>query len=363
MIVDKIKTHKDNIYLNVVISPILEFGADDSPAVYNETLTIPVLQNPSEYYCSIIRFSLPLETIPLLKFPLDVKQNNPLVSYLVIGVETAALVQFPENVIYDPPNNRTPPTPLPTSPFFTNQQSIDGFYNIFSIRTFLTMINRALAAASLAAVGAGVTSPYYSYDSTKELFSLNVHSSFLATNAKIFLNRYLINYLNSFPWYLDITTGDQDFLFFHILDPIPLPPIINNFSIYVQDYVSISSWFDLRKITVTSTTLPITPESVPVQNPTLGGKSNGLTSYSPILTDYLVAFDTTRSVQSTAVYNPSAQYRLVDMSSSAPLQRINLAFYYHDKFGNQYPIALSPSQEITVKIGFFRRSLYDNDLY
>lgn len=352
----QIEKHKDNTYLNIVINPLSSLGARDTPAVYDENLTIPVLSNPSEYYCSVIRFSLPLDTIPILKFPVDVSQNNPNVSYLVFGIRNALGTMFSEQVIFTPTSNLTAPTPAGSAPFFTNQQAVSDYYNIFSIRAMVNMFNAALSAA-VTASGLGVASPYYTYDPNTELFSLTVPQAFQATAASIYMNKYAKNFLSSFEFFFDSTTFVDDYLYYHVLTY--LPPLVGTNYIFYEDYISVALWFDLRKIVITSTTLPVNPESVPSQNPNDGGRTNGLVSYNPIITDYIIAFDLTNQIQTVAVYNPTSQYRLVDMSSNSPLNKINLAFYYYDKFGNQFPVYVSPSQQISIKLGFFRKELYN----
>lgn len=351
-----IEKHKDNIYLNVVINP-QPGTVRDTPAVYDENLTIAVLDDPSKYYCSIIRFSLPLDTIPILKFPVDVDQNNPNVSYLTFGIRTVGLIKTTRPVIYIPTSTLTAPVPTGSAPYFTNQQTVSNYYDLFSIKAFVTMFNNAIQTA-VTDSGIGATAPFYTYDSNTELFSLTVPANFIATGASLYMNKYSKNFLSSFQFFFDATTEAEDYLYYHVLTP--LPTIGPSGYVFYQDYISVALWFDLRKIVVTSTTLPINPESVPTLNPNDGGRQNGLVSYSPIITDYIIAFDLTNQIQTVAIYNPSSQYRLCDLSSRSPLTKINLAFYYFDKFGNQFPIFISPSQSVSLKLGFFKKELYNS---
>lgn len=348
-----IEKHRDNIYLNLTINPDPSVGERNTVAVFDQTLSTPVINDPSQYFCSVIRFSLPLSEVPLFKFPLDVNQNiGPTSwnnSYLIIGVTNAG-IQFPQRVVYVPNNNLTPPTPALVAPFYTNDQSISDYYNIFSITHFIDMINTALAAAVVAA-GLAVTAPFYSWNPQTELISLTVSAAYIATGSTIFMNKYMQNYLSSF----NLTYNATTFQYTH-----RIPAGAGPFTIQ-QDYISISLWFDIRKVILQSKNIPVTPESVPSQNVnniSQLGLPTGLNAWTPILTDFIVSYDDANQIKSIIVYNPQPQYRLIDMTSQTPLQKIDLQFFYLDKFGNKFPIYISPSQQATVKLGFFKKHLY-----
>jgi hypothetical protein len=142
----------DNQYLNVVINANPADYPNASPAVYNQSLTLPLLQNASEYYCSCIRFSIPSDTIPITIFPLDKNQPDPAVSYLVVGIKYSGTL-YPQSVFYVPqPNN----LPLPTTtevapPYYTDSQAISQCYWIYSINALLNMFNNALNQAMILA--------------------------------------------------------------------------------------------------------------------------------------------------------------------------------------------------------------------
>lgn len=333
-----------NIYFNAVINP----SYNNAPAIYDETLTIPLLDNPSEYYCSVVRFQIPLNAIPFFHFPLDINQNNANVSNLILGIRTAGLVKYAERVIYVPNNNLpVPTTTRVTAPYWTNNQAISDYYNVFSISQMITLFNNTLATAITAAGLVGSTA-VYSYNSTTQLITLTVNASFLASGASIFMNDACENFLASFQLYENNnpTVGDD---FYHVITTATT----------VEDYNAMSLWFDLRRILVTSNSLPVRFESVPAQNEP-GGIGNGLVSYQPILTDFIVALDDVNTASCIAVYNPSAQYRLIDMTSHTPINKVQISLLYVDKFGNQFPIKLDSSQSASVKLGMFHKSLYEH---
>jgi hypothetical protein len=55
------------------------------------------------------------------------------------------------------------------------------------------------------------------------------------------------------------------------------------------------------------------------------------------------------------IYNPNAEYRLIDMNSYMNLNRVDIIVYWKDKFGNIHPFELNPGNAASVKIMFRRK--------
>ena len=55
------------------------------------------------------------------------------------------------------------------------------------------------------------------------------------------------------------------------------------------------------------------------------------------------------------VYNPGAEYRLIDMHSSMNLHKVDLVVHWKDTFGNIHPFELRPGCAANVKILFRRK--------
>jgi hypothetical protein len=341
---------RDNIYFNAVINPDPNQRLG-TIAKFNQNLTIPLLLNPSEYYCTVVRFQLPINNIPLFKFPVDRNQNNPLVSKLVLGISYLG-TKYPEYVNYIADNTYTAPTPGASAPYFSSLQAGSNFYDVFSIRAMLNMFNVTLATA-ITAAGCGGTA-VYSYNEATQIISLTASQSLVTSTATIFMNDAAFNFVNSFRMLFNTTPTVEDD-YYHIFNP--LPPLVSLSYTFVEDYSAMSLWFDLRKITLVSNSMPIAYESVPTL---VDGQATGVTSAQAILTDFVVGLDNVSDVSTVAVYNPSAQYRLIDCTGHTPLVNIDLAFFYTDKFGNTFPVTIDPSQTASVKLAFLRKSLYIN---
>ena len=55
------------------------------------------------------------------------------------------------------------------------------------------------------------------------------------------------------------------------------------------------------------------------------------------------------------VYNPSAEYRLIDMNSCMNLNRVDIIVYWKDNSGNLHPFELNPGNAASAKIMFRRK--------
>lgn len=361
-----ITRENDNVYVNIAIPNLADCGQTypaNVVAAYDEFLSAPVIDVPDDYYASVVRFSIPIDLIPLFSFPVDICQNNPNQSKMVIGIENAGLVQFPQFVIYSPQNDLTAPVPGLANPFFTSNQVTSDYYFIYSVVRFITMINTALAAAVVAS-GIGVAAPYYYYESQTEFISLIVTPAFVATGAKIFMNSYLKNYLGSFDFTTKNYVNTGPYLYYHDLSVIPLGmPIVAGTYQYYQNYNSMNLWFDVQKIIIQSNALPIVAEFSPsFSNPQIYGTNaiNSSANLQPILTDYALAFNNISDFSSIVTYIPEPQYRLINMRGSTALSRIQLSFSWLSRNGTSYPLYVSPNKTVSVKLGFFKKSLYKN---
>jgi hypothetical protein len=353
------KKTNDNVYLNIVINQFPTAGNTSTPAVYDENLTIAILDDCSKYYCSVIRFVIPLAALPILIFPLLTTQANPNISSLIIGIQYLG-VNYPVNVVYQPATFRPPPTAGAGPIYFTNGQSTDVYYWVYSVALMINMFNTTINSAMIAAGLGAVTSPYYSFDPTTQLISLTVTQDFLNTGAILYHNDQADNFLASFNLFYHGNNQPGGFEFSHILTPTPPGSPVGGPYVYIEDYISIDLWFSLRKLLITTDTIPIVKEISPSQNPNEFGINTGITSSLPIITDFVPQLSFSNEARSIAYYYPTSQYRLVDMISNTPLQRINLRIYWSDKFGNLFPVEISVFQQASVKLAFIKKDLYKN---
>lgn len=358
----------DNVYLNITIpNPIDNSNPypQNKVAIYDETLSQAVLTNSSNYYASIIRFSLPIDSVPLFVMPINSSpgQTNPNLTNLMIGIDTGvspAFIPHDKYIIYKPANDLPAPVLSGGATQFSFSQTTDQYYFCYSIQLFINMINTALAAAFVAAGSpGGGLSPYYIFDSKTQLISVIVTAAFLGSKAKIYMNAALKVYLDSFTFTTvnNINTGSYRF----VHDFTALPFGGTSPYQFVEEYVSLDLWLDARKIIVTTNSIPIVLESSPTYTPS-SFNPNGLAAYSPIISDYILSFNNIADVSSVITYVPSAQYRLTDLSSNQEINRIQLQFWWLSESGIQYPIYITPGQAITLKLYFGKKAIYKNPM-
>lgn len=394
---DFIYKENDNIYLNITFnSPQINStgspydppsGENPLPMEYNATKTLAVLDKCSDYYCSVVRFAIPMNSVPLFIMPIipGNQQSHPVnanLTPMIIGI-LYNNVYYPVNLIYRADNTMVYP--------LQNQdtQVITPYYYVYTYQTLINMINVAINIAWTTSPLAGLfptsIQPFFQYSTSTQLISLIVPRVFSyvtppATSIPfIYMNLALLRYLESFELFFNgyNQPNGADFIF-RCTNTIPLnpsdatPPQVfptdqNAFAffgttptfpaqyfIFTQQYSMIQYWSSLRKILITTGTIPIAYENIP------GPDNSGVNVSLPVLTDFVIPLENAGDSRTIAYYNPTAQYRLVDMISDTPLYRINIKVYWEDVFGNRYPMGIEYDQTSSIKIGFFRKSLYKN---
>jgi hypothetical protein len=89
----------------------------------------------------------------------------------------------------------------------------------------------------------------------------------------------------------------------------------------------------------------------------IGNNSNLLNAIS----DFSIAVDGNNQYRPMVVYNPAAEYRLIDMHSSMNLNRVDIVVYWKDTFGNIHPFELHPGCSANVKLMFRRKDFNTNN--
>lgn len=367
-----VTTANDNVYVNIVINgpstmyppTIGNAVVNEQPVIaeYSENKTEPFLSTPSEYYLSVIRFTVPLNKVPLFIMPIIPNQGNPNESTLAIGF-TYLTTNYESYVTYIPDNNLS--APVQNAPV----QVVTPYYYVYSYGALIAMFNATLSAlwtsSGLAAVYPSLIVPYFYYNTTLELVQLIVPHIFADGSVvlSMFINESSLRFLDAFQFkfngYNNVAGNDYYFVlqnqtqFFY-------PPYsgtgTSTYYIYTQEYNMLYYWASLRKIVITSNGLPILNEIIPAPG------NSGVSVSFPIITDFVPQISDAGDTKSIAIYNPSSQYRLVDLTGSVSLSKLDIRLYWQDIAGNLYNIFISSGQQVTLKLGFFKKSLYKNTI-
>lgn len=356
----------DNIYVNVSFN----YGNSENKsdfnvaaiAEYRVTKTIPILSKCDDYYCSIIRFAIPLNFVPLYIMPIVPNQANPNLTPFIIGITTGG-VDFPQPVIFVP-KVVIAPAPIQNQPF----QVITPYYYAFEYQLLIDIVNTALAAAFVASGLVGNT-PYFYLDTNTGQIKLVVDISNFAPTATaaapnpipvatIFMNTDLTTFFSAFSGsFNSVSPNGKDFIFDLVQFGLNtnIPPfnigVVATQKQFSQEYTVLPLWSSLKKIIITTNSIPIISEYTPTNN-------SGISSTLPIITDFIPQVELPGESRSIAFYNPTAQYRLVDLKSPEQLNTIDLKIYWQDIGDNIYPVLIGKYQQANIKLGFFKKSLY-----
>lgn len=367
-------------------------------ARFEENRVQPLIDNPSDFYLTIARFELIADYIPLGVIEIS---DPPYGTYLWITLgysnSGSPISYYPKQVIYHPYNN------LPTSDegykyFYYYQQLLDSINDaIEKSFTDLTTANPTILSNY-----PGLLPPKFIYSPKDKLIILYIQNLFPwftqfdsdgspivtgsgSTGERIFffMNEYTLNYLDAFPVYT-----------FHSVPPFVLDPlyqhlfIIKNrsespFGYYPggsqitdtqgsetfsvnppwfaipQEYSMFYLWHSITGIVFLSNTLQIQQEYVPVI--TEGDRNSGAISFRPILTDFKPEVDEPGSPRKSMQYYPTGPYRLINLTSTDPLRKIDISVWWQDYSGKLYPFFITNGNMNTIKMLFIKKSAITAD--
>ncbi len=406
--IQSVERTTDNVYLNVVFDhpeykalvPVsggvnypTMYSTGETPidATYNVTKTEPLLDKCSDYYASVIRFTIPLDEVPLSVVEIIPNQGNPNLTPMILGIDTNLILgpttKYPVNCLYIAQNNLV--TPVQNA----NLQIITPYYFIYSYDQYINMFNVALNTSwvnsGLAAIFPFSLPPYFYLDYTTNLINLVVPQCFLRVTAPLtiqpllFMNAMTQNYLDAFNTqyvgydfnqgndvYFLLVQNDRPENYYYpngttiptAVSPSAGLPATPFYFKFTQQYSVLEYWASLRKILITTNTIPVRNEYIPTVNNLVDNvniDNNGINNSLPIITDFIPQIDSSAgSSRSIAYYTPSAQYRLADLLSEGPLQTLDIRILWQDKNGNLYPLQISVLQQASLKILFTRKSAY-----
>ena len=372
----------DNIYVNIsVTNPNIGIN-NPVQAVYNVSYDNNILDRPSDYYFSIASFQVPLNEIPLFVMPIVAGQPDPNLTPYIVGVCQQQNATAPPAAPPPPANGMPSPTAtnFPVSvEYWPQDEDIAGnpgnalYYYVYNYGHISDMFNYALNRSWQAAGspgGAGAC-PYMIWNENQKIYQIVMPDSFVTATASagfhwtVFFNYaafYPISSFNSVQnngrfeiWNANYATDNS---------VIASPPIGTNDRtttgaayIYSQEWSTYDYINSVRKLVMTSSTIPLQKEYYPSYNNNVNGGSNANTV--GIITDFNLDLTEPGQQRSVAIYSPPI-YRLADLISDSPLRKIDVSFWWVDRLNQFYPLYLSQYDAITMKLAFFNKRLYRN---
>lgn len=383
----------DRLYYNVAIphNDSLSFG--QTPAIFQTDFSQALLQNPSEWYVCIVRYTVPSNIIPIfipriLPFP---NTDPNLTEYSVTLSYNGA--DSTQNIIFvtTQPSNPVPPGPSINHPL----QYDTPYYYVYSYQEWIDDINRAINTAFAALPGkpAGATAPYFIFDSTTRLISLVAQRAFYNEALpgpgpiRLYINLPLLPFLDAIEGLLlNANPADPKNFQFLIKDnknnwyTAPFETVACGFTgatgpvgcpcslcppnfIMTQEYDILANWNTLVNIQFISTLLGNTLEYVPIasNNQNVNSINNQNLNGVGVLTDFEPLLQLGPEARTQIQFQQTGPYRLINLNGTDPLFKFDLKVYWVDKFGIQRLLYLTHHTVLTVKFLFIRKSSYRND--
>ena len=361
MLVNNLVDSPDNIYFNITMTN--NSTITEELATYTATKTIPLVNNTTDYYLSVVSFSIPLDDVPITICPIVPNQGNPNLTPLIIGIRdfTGSTTYF-QNLIYTPTLADQPiPAQTSTTPVIT------PYYYMYSYETLINMMNAALLVAynAFKVVNPGSTHlcPFFIYDASTTLISLIADNTWNSTTSgqSVVCNRALYKFFDSIPFKtfsptLPNAIGDICLQVYNMNNngyPINTFPIVPAYYRMSTNYSTMFLWSSLKKLLITTNSLPINYEQAPTYNNQNPDQFNSI----PILADFTPSISAAGDSREIAFYT-STIFRLIDLKASGPLNKLNFNILWQDTYNNTYPLFISPFQEVTLKFILTKKSLY-----
>jgi hypothetical protein len=149
--------------------------------------------------------------------------------------------------------------------------------------------------------------------------------------------------------------------------PAVLPPAIPQIVVPQENSTTIL-WSPVQSIVFSTSLLPVQNSllSKPVifnfwnglvSKPVGGNSNNNVTA--PVLTDFELQGATGTSSQVRITYTPTAEYRMLDLRGTTPVNAVEVSVFWKDKFSNLHRFQLAAGCVASIKILFRRKDFYN----
>ena len=356
-----IHQHADHLYYNVTLANKNPPSSANLVSSFKETRRDQVIQNPKDFYLSMVRYNVSGAAIPWFYWnnvasgtPNGSSQPSYLVTMDYKGNNYTAYVPYFSNTTF---------VPDIASGAVVSPNTIDNLA-VYSVEMWLKMVNSALSTCytTLQAANLGLPAndpPFITFDASTQLFSLYsdtaVYNETLANPVGIYFNLSLFNKFNSFSHKAQNAAGG---LFFNSTGKDyqirSFDTKINNVVIGAITYLRntaegsvIADCFDIQALTITTNNLPVRDEY-----------TQGNENIFPILSDFNAAgLLSSITARNNISYLPTAQYRYADLISDNPLKVFDLNFNWLDKFQVLRPVTIISGAQISMKMLFVNREV------
>jgi len=363
----------DYMYYDIQINNHSLTTNDPTPLTFSETRNGGVVPNTGDYSMSIIRFQLDTPSLPVFIPDIQDNQSDPnLTTYSITleydnaGVKTSTNA----NYVLWIPNLKYVNTPPPPSQNSNGLQSESPYYYCYSYDYLMSLINTCFTTAmnslkTLVGTISTVDPPYMVWkDGLATIYGEHPHFDLSqSTHINIYFNRSLYSLFSSFPVErYDITTTNNR-IYKLLMNPFngwrySKDSLISGNKQLIrlsQEYSTTNVMSPVSSIVFTTSSIPIVPNQmsgplVYVNNSIVRTTKNN-NAFALVITDMAVD----GSFESSVLYNPSGEYRRIDMTGNSPLNNIDIQVYWKNKKGELVPFYLWSGCSCSIKLLFEKK--------
>lgn len=342
------KRDESHIYVNL---NQYNTGLIDEPINIQKIYSEVILPNSSDYEMSVIRFDLYGINIPIIN----------LENYFVGGVAPNTILEI--KFVYNATQFIRPIV-------WQSFSSVPNDYLYYDYNHISTVFNNTLnlltSDVNAAFPGTINIAPRLEYDPLTTRYAFyaekTVFTDSLPNPVEVWLNGTLYDLFQNLPsiFFQNATGTSQSFTRLKInqilnpysaLDNSKIISGIDHWSM-IQNTQALIALNSANSIVLTSD-LPIVEEYIS----SIGGISsdNTATIQYPIVSDFILDSENGYQTFNHIVYVPSAQYRMLSLSGSRPIQSIKLKMFWSDANGKLNPLLLAPKRRVNIKILFRKK--------
>jgi len=397
--------------LEVANQALNDTGLPPSRLSFTQVRSSSILDNPNDYFMSIVRFSLDTAgALPAMIPQIDLQQSNDpssnfftpdfpnktvyeaTLSYLdasaVLHTSTKPVIYIPhikQGLLYSG-------FTAPANPPLTISDATTNYYWVQDLHQWIQMVNKALAdawavvVASAGLSGDNAIAPYLTWDADKNIATLYAQVAIFNQTpfwnpystptspapANLWFNAPLRVLFSSFEYTFQEYAPPNSFLLrvYDRGDNVVgkgsavggiTNPKFDAFKM-VQSYSTGPIMCPIESLIFTTSLLPVLPSLLGV--PALFSGNSGVSNQDNnniinTVTDLVVNLTTGSEYLPNVIYEPTAEYRLLDLQSNAPLTSIQISVVWKDIFGQVHDFYIQNGCQASLKV-MFRKKAYNN---
>ena len=359
----------DRIYYDLQTKNLSSTTSVSEQLVFSDLRNAEVVKDASKYKLSVVRFQADTSILPVFIPTIQLNQPNPNLTIYTVRLDYAGLfVEVP--VIWQPEILSAAVPPAPNTLPFGRQQNTQ-YYHSLNYQHFINLINVALKSAMdqlkvlSAPVNDSVLAPFLGWNSNTLCAELLASPLFETRPIKLFFNRALYALFSSFQAVkFPNNTSLGEIYELQLLNNNSYNLEINykntgvNKIVLKQNYSTIANWSPVSAIVFTSQNLPVVPAFTSVPLISINGQTTAISGNNSNTVNIITDIATTEnSYKPTLIYVPSAEYRFIDLYSSAPIRNVELRVFWRATDGTYQPLLVPSGGASSIKLLFQRKGL------